>query len=122
MTIKEMFDNIQKINPNLSAFNMAFNLKFEMGVIIDGELYGFMTSYNNYSDFESYLERKGKEHNINLLKALTTYDFEVNPVKYGDFNGQSNDEFPIYEKYRQTIEDVEFYKLKIILEMNRGRL
>lgn len=121
MTIKEMFDNIQKINPNLSAFNMEFNLKFGMGVVINGELYGFTPSFKNYSDFESYIEDKGKEHNINL-KALTTCDFEVNPVKYGGFNGQSGDEFPIYEKYRQTIGDVEFYALKIILEMNRGCL
>lgn len=121
MTIKEMFDNIQKINPNLSAFNMEFNLKFGMGVVINGELYGFTPSFKNYSDFESYIEDKEKEHNINL-KALTTCDFEVNPVKYGGYNGQSGDEFPIYEKYRQTIGDVEFYSLKIILEMNRGRL
>lgn len=124
MTIKEMFDNIQKINPNLSAFNMAFNLKIRMGIIIDGELYGLSSTFRDYSDFESYLERKEKEQNVRYnqninLKALTTYDFEVNPVKYGGFNGQSDDEFPIYEKYRQTIGDVEFYSLKIILEMNR---
>lgn len=121
MTIKEMFDNIQKINPNLRAFSMEFNLKFGMRVIINGELYGFTSSFKKYSDFESYLEDKEKEYNINL-KALTTYDFEVNPVKYGGFNEQSDDEFPIYEKYRQIIGDVEFYPLKIILEMNRGRL